>query len=54
MLNLNLSVKPRNEAEIHFRSVASDQSDECLLEDQMEQREGNNSDSVEGLETAIN
>lgn len=49
VLNLNLSVKPCNKAEIHFRFVLSDQSAECLLGDQMEQREGNNSESVEGL-----
>ena len=53
VLDFNLSVKPCNKAEIHFRCVASHQSDECLLEDQMEQREGNNSDSAEGLKQPL-
>lgn len=38
-LDSNLSVKPRNEAEIHFRCVLSDQSAECLHGDQMERSE---------------
>lgn len=53
VLNLNMSEKPCNEAKIHFRFVLSDQSAECLHGDQMEQREGHNSDSVEGLKQPL-
>lgn len=52
-LSFNLSVKPCNKAEIHFRSVLSHQSAECLHGDQIEQREGNNSDSAEGLKQLL-
>lgn len=53
-LKLNPPAEPRNEAEIHFRLVPSDQSVECLHGDQMERREGNDNDLVEGLKPAIN
>ena len=52
-LNLNLSGKPCNECEILFRFVRSDQNVACLHEDQMEQREGNNTASVEGLKQPL-
>lgn len=48
-----MSVKPCNKAAIHLRFVLSDQSAECLHGDQMEPREGNNSDSLRGLKLPL-